>query len=229
MYQPGLLGVQPGYFYFCGVLTFIHQVKQALQKPLPGALAHRQMSPGGRGDTESYLTNLKEPAKISAVMLLLFEEEGEPKMVLTKRHTYAGVHSGQISFPGGKYEPQDTDYIHTAYRETYEEVGIPKDEIILVGSLSRIYIPPSNFLVYPFVGFCPAPPLFKTDPIEVERLILPPVKTLLADEIVQEGTFKTGGQTGWEINAPYYAIENEKVWGATAAILSEFKAILSTL
>jgi 8-oxo-dGTP pyrophosphatase MutT (NUDIX family) len=211
------------------VLTWIRKVEQALQQPLPGAEAHRLMSPGGRGDTETYLQNLQEPAKISAVMLLLFADEGEFKMVLTKRHTYAGVHSGQISFPGGKHEPLDADYMHTAYRETFEEVGIPQEEIQLVGSLSRIYIPPSNFLVYPFVGFCPGTPLFKTDPVEVDQLILPPVNTLLGDEIVKEGVFKTGGQTGWEIRAPYFAIENEKVWGATAAILSEFKAILSTL
>lgn len=207
---------------------FVIQLENALKKPLPGASAHSLMSPTGRGNTEEYIQTLKEPARISAVMILLYPDNNNYKMVLIKRPDYQGVHSGQISFPGGKYEESDKSYLHTAFRETYEEVGIEEEHIQLIGALSRIYIPPSNFLVYPFVGFASSVPAFHTDPIEVERLILSPIEILLDESIKKEGVFMTGGHAGWEINAPYYEIGNEKVWGATAAILSELRAIIAS-
>jgi 8-oxo-dGTP pyrophosphatase MutT (NUDIX family) len=208
---------------------WISLLENALKNPLPAAQAHSLMSPAGRGNTEEYILTLKSPARISAVMILIYPDGGQYRIVLIKRPDYKGIHSGQISFPGGKAEAFDASYLQTAFRETHEEIGVGEAQIHLVGALSRIYIPPSNFLVYPFVGFCETVPVFKTDPIEVERLILPPINVLMDETIRKEGIFTSGGEDGWQIQAPYYEIENEKVWGATAAILSEFKAVISSI
>jgi 8-oxo-dGTP pyrophosphatase MutT (NUDIX family) len=209
---------------------FINELKTALKNNmLPGATAHAVMSPLGREDTEEYLAKAIIPARTSAVMILLFEENKICKMVLIRRPSYDGVHSGQISFPGGKYEENDLDFKTTALRETFEEVGIPPDQINVIGALSRIYIPPSNFLVYPYVGYCEKPPSFIPDEKEVDRLIFPDINVLLNKEIRKEGMFNSGGTNSWKIQAPYYEIENEKVWGATAIILSEFKMIIEKI
>ncbi len=208
------------------MLNLIRQLEASLKGTLPGASAHVKMSPMGRGNTEETIQTLLTPARISAVMLLLFEEDDTAKMVLIKRPDYAGVHSGQISFPGGKFEEADISYEQTAFRETEEEIGVTSDQIKMLGALSRIYIPPSNFIVYPFIGFCAAKPVFKPDPKEVQELVLPPVDLLLDETIQQEGMFTANGQSGWQVKAPYFLIHDQKVWGATAAILSEFKDLL---
>ena len=219
----------PHYLYFCTMHKWISQLEILLAKELPGTSAHVKMTPNGRIDTESYLLSTSTDVRTSAVMIVLFPEEEVLKMVLIKRPSYDGVHSGQISFPGGKSEETDSDYVYTALRETEEEVGIRADKIQLLGSLSRIYIPPSNFLVYPYVGYCAHPPSFRLDQKEVEKIILPPVDILLNDEIIKQGSFKAGGPNGWQINAPYFEVENERIWGATAAILSELKELLLTI
>jgi len=211
------------------VNLFVQKLEEALKQGLPGSLAHALMSPMGRGDTEEYLSNTKVPVRTSAVMIVLFEDNHECKMVLIKRPSYDGVHSGQISFPGGKYEEADANYGETALRETFEEIGVCCDQIRIIGKLSRIYIPPSNFLVYPFIGYCEKTPFFHPDEKEVDQLIFLSINVLLNDEIRKEGSFMSGGKTNWKIEAPYYEIENEKVWGATAIILSEFKQILSRI
>lgn len=231
--SPGVLNNNPvkekillHYLYFCFMHKWISQLEILLAKELPGTSAHAKMTPNGRIDTESYLLSTSKDVRTSAVMIVLFPDQDVLKMVLIKRPSYDGVHSGQISFPGGKTEETDTDYIYTALRETEEEVGITGDTIQLLGSLSRIYIPPSNFLVYPFVGYCAHPPRFRLDQKEVEKIILPPVDILLNNEIIKQGSFKAGGPNGWQINAPYFEVENERIWGATAAILSELKELL---
>jgi 8-oxo-dGTP pyrophosphatase MutT (NUDIX family) len=161
-------------------------------------------------------------------MLLLYPEEDQWFFILIKRPDYQGVHSGQVSLPGGKFEEEDLEFIRTAIRETYEEIGVNPNEIEVVGALSRIYIPPSNFLVYPFIGYCEQKPSFVIDQ-EVERVITVPVDLLRNENIVHHGKFLAGGNLGFEIKAPYFALDNEKVWGATACILSEFKLILQKI
>jgi 8-oxo-dGTP pyrophosphatase MutT (NUDIX family) len=203
----------------------ISQLTELLQKPLPGSVAHILMSPAGRGNSEDAIESLLAPPRTSAVMVLLFPENDQLYMVLIKRPDYQGVHSGQISFPGGKFEDADVDFVRTAIRETNEEIGVNPNEIQVIGSLSRIYIPPSNFLVYPFVGYCEQKPAFVIDK-EVDRVIIIPLDALMDDSIILQGKFLAGGNLNFEINAPYFALDNERVWGATACILSEFKQIL---
>jgi 8-oxo-dGTP pyrophosphatase MutT (NUDIX family) len=202
----------------------ISQLAQSLQGTLPGSSAHLLMAPAGRGNTEEFIQTLATPPRTSAVMLILYPEKNDLNLILIKRPDYEGVHSGQISFPGGKFEEEDVEFVRTALRETHEEIGINPNEIEIMGALSRIYIPPSNFLVYPFVGYCKQAPSFIIDK-EVDRVISVPVSLLLDDSIIKQGIFMAGGSLGFEVKAPYFEMDNERVWGATACILSEFRQI----
>lgn len=206
----------------------IRRLQELLKGPLPGAAAHEIMSPAGRGNTEELIQNLLTPPRNSAIMILLYLDENDIYMVLIKRPDYDGVHSGQISFPGGKYEETDQDFEQTALRETWEEIGVDAASIQTIGALTRIYIPPSNFLVYPYIGYCSQRPVFTTD-AEVDRLILVPVNILSKEDIVQKGKFWAGGRHSFQVNAPYFYINDERVWGATACILSELKEIWKML
>ena len=135
-----------------------------------------------------------------------------------KRPDYVGHHSGQISFPGGKEEPGDDSLQETAKRETFEEIGVTQNKVKIIGKLSDLDIPISNFLVHPFVGYMTESPIFCTDPKEVAYLITCPVKTLLGKPILQ--TKMTFNDTVFDI--PYYNINGEVIWGATPMILREF-------
>ncbi len=211
--------------YLYPMHKLISQLAELLKQPLPGPSAHILMSPAGRGNSEEAIQSLLTPPRTSAVMIILYPENDRLYMILIKRPDYQGVHSGQISFPGGKFEDEDVEFVRTAISETYEEIGINPNEVQILGALSRIYVPPSNFLVYPFVGFCLQTPSIVIDK-EVDRVITVPIDLLLDDSIIQQGNFLAGGTLGFEIKASYFALDNEKVWGATACILSEFKHIL---
>jgi len=148
--------------------------------------------------------------------------------VLILRTSDHGVHSGQVSFPGGKKEESDRSLEDTALRETEEEIGIKKNDVKVIGHLSELYIPTSGFLVQPFVGYLNKKPLFHPDKNEVQKLIEVPLFLIMDDGIVKETTIlksKTRNQKS-EIRIPYFDIHGEVVWGATAMILSELKEIL---
>lgn len=157
----------------------------------------------------------------SAVMMLFYPKDGETHLVLTKRNAYPGVHSSQISFPGGKAETEDADLTATALRETFEEVGVEPDKIEVVMPFSEIYIPPSNFLVQPFLGILKNEPKFKPDPKEVTAIIQLPLDTFLDDSIIIPSEMKTSYSQS--ILVPAFVFEGHVVWGATAMMLSELK------
>ena len=132
------------------------------------------------------------------------------------------MHSGQISFPGGKMEAQDASLKHTALRETHEEIGINPDDINVLGELTQVYIPPSNFMVTPFLCYLDYEPEFVLNH-EVSEIIEPCIldlnrNTHLRTERVETkyGTFKV----------PAYVFNDKIVWGATALMLSELEEIL---
>lgn len=198
------------------------QLTEVLNGSLPGEDAQYLMAPmhrARRSDTVAY--------KPSAVMLLLCEDEaGNPFIPLTKRHSYKGAHSAQVSLPGGKFEEADGAPVNTAKRECFEEIGI--DQIEILGPLSTLHIPVSGFLVHPFVGLClQANPQFSLQAREVSRLIKLNPFDLLKDDLRKEGYIEL--ESGLKIYSPWFEVENEKVWGATAMMLSEFKEILKTI
>ena len=155
----------------------------------------------------------------AAVMILLYPEGEQVYTVFIKRNEYPGVHSGQISFPGGMYEDPDRTLERTAIRETAEETGIDQELVEVLGSLTPLYIPISNFRVTPFVGWCGITPRFDPDGTEVQYLVTTPVADLLDPQNLRKGVWVRNEA---EMEAPYLSIRKEMIWGATAMMLSEF-------
>ncbi|MDB9836596.1 CoA pyrophosphatase [Flavobacteriaceae bacterium] len=164
-------------------------------------------------------------AKKAAVLILFYpDRNGITNFVLIERVVYSGVHSGQISFPGGKRDFEDKTFWDTALRETQEEVGVEPSDVKKIRELSKFYIPPSNFTVYPFVGFVSSKPAFVKEIKEVEKIIEIPLSKLLDAKNETKGIVSTS-YVG-EINVPMYVFENVQVWGATATILAEMKELI---
>lgn len=158
----------------------------------------------------------------AAVLLLLFEKEGLLHLLFTKRVAYPGVHSSQISFPGGKVEPGDATKMATALRETEEEVGAPVQQIEVIGPLTPLYIPPSNFLVDPFVGYLPEPVAWQAQPSEVAELLEIPLPHFFKQTARAQREISVG--TGLR-TVPGFVWESHFIWGATAMMLEEFLAV----
>jgi 8-oxo-dGTP pyrophosphatase MutT (NUDIX family) len=198
----------------------IAQISSELMKPLPGEDAQYRMAPSYRPRLKREEIQALKP-KISAVMLLLYEREGLLNIVFTQRKKYDGVHSGQMSFPGGKKDEDDLDLIQTALRETREEIGVPAEEIKIIGGLTELYIPPSNFLVHPSVGFARGGVSFIPDKKEVEKVVEIPVGFFLDEKnISHETEIKLFNNT--TVRVPAYIYDDHIIWGATAIMLSEF-------
>jgi 8-oxo-dGTP pyrophosphatase MutT (NUDIX family) len=162
---------------------------------------------------------------MAAVMILMYRFRGETFLVFIKRNEYDGPHSAQVSFPGGAKEAGDISIEDTALRETREELGI-NEEIEVLGTLTPLHIPVSNFDVIPVVGWMKSRPDFQPDPTEVQYLIESPVSTLMDPENVGLETLHRNNRS---IVAPFYKTGNDKIWGATAMMLSEFLQLASTL
>ena len=177
--------------------------------------AHLKMTPY-RALTKIIPENRRE----GAVLLLLYKKGDEYFFPLTLRHDYKGAHANQISFPGGKIENEDKTKLDTALRETKEEIGVDIEHIELIGELTQIYIPPSNFMVSAFAGVYQGKPTFVKEEKEVKEIIEVPLKSLFNKEIVKETEVLIQG--GMKLKTPYLELENQVVWGATAAILAEF-------
>jgi 8-oxo-dGTP pyrophosphatase MutT (NUDIX family) len=204
--------------------AFIENLTKELEKPLPGRAVQLTMSSIKR--IRELLDFSKQNQAIkSSVLILLYPGayDGSIRLVLMLRPTYDGIHSGQISLPGGKFEAFDSDLSITALREAHEEIGIDLKLITLIGKLSELYIPPSNYLVQPFVGFSEVTPVFSPDPKEVEKIIEVNLSDLLSDKNIKQRHILL--RNGVNIFAPCYIIDGETIWGATAMILSEFKEI----
>jgi 8-oxo-dGTP pyrophosphatase MutT (NUDIX family) len=198
-------------------------LKHRLNLPLPGREAQFRMA---HAERRINLSKYKIPqdTKWGSVLILLFEEDQRIKLPLILRPEYNGVHSGQIGFPGGKFEPGDENLVATALRETFEEIGVPVEDVEVIGKLTELYIPPSNFLVYPHVGFVRNKPVFSPDSNEVVKVIEISIDELMDESLVGEKEITLGN--GLKIVTPYFDFGGYTVWGATAMIISEFKTIL---
>ncbi|MCL4831236.1 MAG: CoA pyrophosphatase [Caldilineaceae bacterium] len=201
---------------------FAENLHSRLAQPLPGSAAHRIMSPVPRAGSEpGYIPPV--PPRRGGVLVLFYPCHGSLYLPLILRPTYDGVHSGQVGFPGGGYEERDQDLIATALREANEEVGIPPEQVEIVGHLSKLYIQPSNFEVYPTVGWMSQRPDFRIDPYEVARLLEVPFCDIQKPEnrAVEEWNLR-----GRQVQVPCFKIQGQTVWGATAMILSELLSVL---
>jgi 8-oxo-dGTP pyrophosphatase MutT (NUDIX family) len=194
--------------------------KEILRHKLPGEKAHLRMAPIFRGDP----TSMEKPV-LAAVLVLFYPSGGKTHLVFIKRNEYDGPHSAQISFPGGAREAGDNTMEETALRETREEIGV-SGPIEILGSLTPLHIPVSNFIVYPFVGWMEEIPVFRPDPTEVQYVIEVSVKELLDPANRDSETRYHHAQS---IEAPFYRVGKEKIWGATAMMLSEVLLLATTL
>lgn len=192
---------------------------EILRHKLPGEKAHLRMAPTFRGDPVS-----TEAAVEAAVMVLFYPSKGKTHLVFIKRNEYDGPHSAQVSFPGGAREAGDLSLKDTALRETREELGI-MGQIEVLGALTPLHIPVSNFMVYPFVGWMEEIPVFRPDPSEVQYVIEATLSNLLDPSNRDSETLYHHAQS---IEAPYYRVGKEKIWGATAMMLSEVHDLVTT-
>ena len=207
-------------------LKFSELLSQRLADGLPGIDQQLLMAPANREN--DIRKGLHNPEAIkSSVLILIYPHNGLLKTVVMLRPSYSGVHSGQISLPGGKWETTDKDMASTALRETQEEIGVEPSTIRLIGALSPLYIPPSNYIVFPFIGLADNKPNFLTDPNEVQELIEINLQGLLDKNTATLRKVILSDGTSYEV--PCYAFGEVIIWGATAMILSEFAELLQTI
>lgn len=203
---------------------FFNTISTIVDLELPSVSAHIKMAPLERIKIleNGYENTIN--ARKAAVMMLFYPKKGVTHLVLIIRNEYSGVHSSQIAFPGGKVEDFDLDLTATALRETFEEIGIPSEKIKVLRDFSSIYIPPSNFLVFPFLGIASVELDFILQKEEVAGIIELPLSMLLDESIVINKSFETSYAK--LIDVPVFQIGEHSVWGATAMMLSELKDAL---
>ena len=205
---------------------FLKFVPNLIPIELPAELAHMKMAPKERLEALKNINLETKNPRIAAVMMLLYPKKDKTHLVLIVRNAYNGVHSSQIAFPGGKYENIDLDFRETALRETHEEIGVAPEKIDVIKDFTPMYIPPSNFLVHPFLGISDEELSFYPDIREVAAIIELPLSVFLSDEIIIEATLSTSYAN--DVLVPAFNIQNHIVWGATAMILSELRDVLKT-
>lgn len=202
------------------------KLKLRLAMPLPGNDAQLQMSHTERRIWMNKFT-IPDNRKEGAVLILFFPHEGKIKFPLIVRNEYDGVHSGQVALPGGKKELQDADLAATSLRETQEEIGIDPSNISLLGKMTQLYIPPSNFLVTPYIGIAHDTPVFNPDPSEVAEIFFVEADDLINEKFVDTRDIKVS--SGTLLQSPVFTFHNKTIWGATAMMLSELKIIFKEI
>ncbi|RFZ95822.1 CoA pyrophosphatase [Mucilaginibacter conchicola] len=198
---------------------FIEQLAEGLKKPLPGEAAHPEME----AMAAKYLGVLPdENTRKSAVLMLLYPCAGKICFPLILRRSYSGFHSGEVSFPGGKYELGDNDLIQTALREANEEIGLVASDVRILGTLTEVFIGPSNFMMLPVLGYIPYRPNFVPDTREVEQIFEVDLEHFAAFGAVSISEISIPGD---QVLTPHYSLDGHKVWGATAKAINELLSV----
>lgn len=204
---------------------FLQYVPKLIDAKLPAFDAHIKMAPLERLDSLKNINIEDKKPRTAAVMMLFYPKKEITYLVLIVRNSYEGVHSAQIAFPGGKYELEDENFAQTALRETHEEIGIHPNKIKILKPFTELYIPPSNFMVYPFLGISQEELVFIPEPSEVAHIIELPLSIFLDDALVVKTDLSTSYADN--ITIPAFKIEEHIVWGATAMIMSELKEVVN--
>lgn len=198
---------------------------ERLKDALPGPSAHEIMRAKYSGSLKPRFEHTKPP-RPGSVIILLYEQHGKIWFPLIKRPEYIGVHSGQVSLPGGKAEPGE-DLVETALRECEEEIGVSRDGVTIVGRLSNFHVLPSNILITPVVAATQNVPEFLPDPREVARVFSASVNELLEEDAVREKEISVTRDIS--MVAPHFEVDGEIVWGATAMVLSELRHVVQEI
>jgi len=202
----------------------IQYLEKALKEPKPGLDAQLKMMPHPRPGNKLY-SEVEDSCLKAGVLILLYPLKDQLHLVFTRRTDRVDFHQAQISFPGGQQE-QDESFKEAAVREAHEEVNISPDSIRILGELTPLYIPPSNYCVYPVVAFSDSRPDFQPSEHEVEEVIEVPLDHLLNPENISRETWHYKGR---DIEVPFYFCKGDKIWGATAMILAELLDLLKRI
>lgn len=203
-------------------MIFLDRFSNELQN-LPGIEAHKKFYPLRFEQIEK-----PDEVKLSAVGVHLFEKETELCFILIERSEYDGHHSKQIAFPGGKKELFDKDLEETARRESIEEIKIEMNHAKLIGQITPVYIPVSNFEVYPFLYWHEQVPSYDSSSLEVNDIFIVNCSDLLNNDNLSEIDIEISKNSKLK-KVPCFRLQDKIVWGATALILSEIREILKRL
>lgn len=203
-----------------GYNDFIIQLAEQLKKPLPGQESHQKMMAQFRINSK---VQPNEKTRRSAVLILFYPYQDEIFVPLILRPAYDGVHGGQMAFPGGRVEKEDESLIRTALREAQEEIGVKAIDVKVIGQLTEIFIPPSNFFVLPIIGYINYHPTFYPDTREVESIY-----EINLNEIMDEKNqqIRKVDVRGLRLETPCFVIQKRVIWGATAMMLAELNEVL---
>ena len=199
---------------------FITQLKITINNDLPGEESHQKMRVIYDQSIELPFSKINSiPA---AVLILLYLADNEIYFFLTKRTDELKHHKGQISLPGGTQEGNEK-LIDTALRETQEEIGINKTSISIIGTITPLFVPVTGFMIYPFIGYSLNKLNPKPDPVEVATIFSVNISDLLNKE---NRTTEQRNIRGYDVQVPYFKLNDYQVWGATSMILSEFRDLI---
>lgn len=205
------------------MVEIIQKIAHRIQGPLPGREAQLRMA----HITRRHYVDTPEGARQASVLLTLFVKNNEWHIVFIERNANdRDQHGGQISFPGGKSEPTDPSRLATALRETEEEVGIPQRDVKVLGGLTDLYIPVSNFQVHPFLGYLDAPPVYQLQLEEVSDVLEMPLSHFQNHGVRQMTDIRIAPQLTLR-NVPFFDVQGRVLWGATAMILNELLELLA--
>lgn len=202
---------------------FVQELNKAIFYELPGVDAQMRAAPPNRAQFDIDKARMDPRTRRAAVMAIIHPLGNVPHLLLTKRREYPGVHGGQIAFPGGKVDESDIYLLSTASRETGEEVGVGTHCYSVWRALTEIYIPPSRFLVQPFIGIAHHELNFTLEEREVERLIQVPLQWLVQEDYLVPQKIDLGGV---RVQVPGYMFSHDLIWGATAMMISELSELL---
>ncbi len=203
----------------------VDRINKSLLKGLPGEVAHIKLAPQHRKPASEYLSHVQNYKTGCVVSLIVKNNNDEWCLLLMERVSHEkDVHSNQISFPGGKFEEDDETFFDAALRELGEELGVNPELINLISPLTELYIPPSNFLVKPFLCFSNYQLTYNPNKSEVRSFMEIPLSFFLEESNVIQGGFKSA--RGYDVNAPFYEYNSHKIWGATAMMIAEIVDLL---
>jgi 8-oxo-dGTP pyrophosphatase MutT (NUDIX family) len=207
-------------------MDFIEKIREKLLQTLPGIHAQMKMAPTIRAKHMA----APDDARLGGVLVLLIEGDKSWNTILIRRTDDGQIHGGQISFPGGKKDPSDTDLIATALRECEEEIGVNRHEIEVLGTLTPLYIPPSNFLVTPTLAYIQNVQAFKPSEKEVQEIIKVPLDLLFDPAIKAAQKVRRSDKKDEDMDTPVYMLSDDIViWGATAMMISELEHIAESI
>lgn len=196
--------------------SWLDSLASRLSGPKPGIISQLKMVPDHRRHEKTY-QEIGDSCHKAGVLLLLYPWQGRLHIVLTRRTAKVAQHQAQISFPGGHQDSHES-LLETALREAEEELSVPPSSVHVLGELTPLYVPPSNYCIYPMVAIAVSRPDFRPSPDEVAEVIEVPLDHLLNTKNVRREVWPL---RGLDVSVPFYSFQDHKIWGATAMIMAE--------